>query len=117
MAKIYSLRDTATGRLRSRKDRLARTLSVPLDAIRGSCVEQFLTCGKKNCRCRKGRRHGPFYYLVQCLGTTTVRKFLLKRGGAKKAARAGIRAYARFHERLEELSQINAELLRRGEPL
>ena len=32
-------------------------------------------------------------------------------------ARAGTAAYAQFMEGVEELSQINAELLRRGDPL
>jgi len=24
---------------------------------------KFVTCGKKNCRCNLGCRHGPYYYI------------------------------------------------------
>jgi hypothetical protein len=44
-------------------------------------------------------------------------KFLLKTAAQQQAARGGITAYRQFQEALEELSQINTELLRRGEPL
>jgi hypothetical protein len=29
----------------------------------GSLVEQYVTCGKPTCRCAKGAKHGPLYYL------------------------------------------------------
>lgn len=31
--------------------------------IKGSLVEQYKVCGKKGCRCQKGEKHGPYYYL------------------------------------------------------
>jgi hypothetical protein len=46
-----------------------------------------------------------------------VRKFLLKTPAQQLDARQGVGAYQVFWDRLEELSQINAELLRRGERL
>ena len=45
-----------------------------------------------------------------------VRKFLLKTPAEQQAARAATAAFNQFYEGLEELSQINTELLRRGEP-
>jgi len=92
---------------------LARFQPAP-DLLRASYVTQFLTCGKPNCRCRRGFKHGPFYYLVQCLGTGRVRKFLLKTPTQRKQARAGIAAHLEMQRRLAELSEINTELLRRG---
>jgi hypothetical protein len=29
----------------------------------GSLVAQFTTCGKPGCRCTRGQKHGPLYYL------------------------------------------------------
>ena len=72
------------------------------------------TCGKANCRCRRGFKHGPFFYLVQCLGTGRVRKFLLKTPAQRKQARTGIAAHLKLQRQLAELSEINTELLRRG---
>ena len=117
MAKIFSVRNSATTALQRRKAALLAGLCVPADAVRASCVEQYLTCGKSNCRCQRGHKHGPFHYLVQCLHTGKTRKFLLKTFAQKKQARDAVAGYVRFQDGLEELSQINTELLRRGEVL
>lgn len=117
MAKIFHLRRTSTLALRRRKAALLRQLAVPADLLRASYVERFTTCGKPNCRCARGLRHGPFYYLTCNLSGGQVLKFLLKDPVQQQQAQAGVRHWQLHRERLEELSQINAELLRRGEPL
>jgi uncharacterized protein DUF6788 len=113
MAKIFAFRRVSTLALRQRRQRLLRQLSLPPDLIRGSVVERFNTCGKPNCACATGQKHGPFYYLTQCLAVGKVNKFLLKTPAAQTAARAGTAAFNEFYDRMEELSQVNAELLRR----
>jgi len=117
MAKIYKLRRTPTLALRQRKAALLRQLRAPPDLLRASYVERFTTCGKPNCCCAQGQRHGPFYYLTSNLAPGHVLKFLLKDSAQQQAAQAGVRNYQAHGEKLEELSQINAELLRRGESL
>jgi len=117
MAKIFRLKDSSTIHLQKRKAALVSNLVVPTNLVRASFVKQYLTCGKKNCRCRRGFKHGPFHYLVQCLDSGTVGKFLLKSAAQKEEVRAAISAHSDFYEQLEELSQINTELLRRGESL
>lgn len=113
MAKVFALRRLSTLALRQRRQRLLRQSSLPPGLIRGSVVERFNACGKSNCACATGQKHGPFYYLTQCLAVGTVNKFLLKTPAAQSAARAGTAAFNEFYDRMEELSQINAELLRR----
>lgn len=117
MAKIYSLKRKSTLALRRRKDLLLRQLRVPPDLLRASCVERFTTCGKPNCRCAQGQKHGPFYYLVANLAGGQIRKFLLKGPGQQQSGQHGVAGYQAHWERLEELSQINLELLRRGESI
>ena len=117
MANIFRVKDSSTILLQKRKAALVSTLVVPTHLVRASFVKQYLTCGKKNCRCRRGFKHGPFYYLVQCLDSRKVGKFLLKSAGQKADARTAIAAHTYFYEKLEELSQINTELLRRGQSL
>lgn len=117
MAKIYKLLRTSTLALRHRKAALLRSLAVPADLLRASYVERFNTCGKSNCACSQGRRHGPFYYLTANLAGGKILKFLLKEPVGRAAAQTGVEHYKAHWERLEELSQINVELLRRGEPL
>ena len=111
------LRRTSTLALRQRKAALLRRLKVPADLLRASYDERFTTCGKDNCVCAQGHKHGPFYYLASGLAQGRVLKFLLKSIAQQQAARQGVSAYQALWQGLEELSQINAELLRRGEPL
>lgn len=117
MAKIFNLRRTSTLALRQRKAALLRQLIVPADLLRASYVERFTTCGKANCACAQGQKHGPFYYLTSNLAPGHVLKFLLKDQTQQQSAEQGVRHYQAHWERLEELSQINAELLRREERL
>jgi len=117
MARVYALRRKSTLALRQRKAALLRQMATPPQAIRASVVERFGTCGKSNCACHQGRKHGPYYYLTQCLAPGQVQKFLLKSEADRQAARAATAAFNGFYDGLEELSQLNTELLRRGEPL
>jgi hypothetical protein len=117
MARIYDT-TKSTLALRQRKRFLLSQIKVRPDSLRASLVERFSRCGKANCHCHHGgQKHGPFYYLTQCLAVGQVNKFLLKAVPQQQAARSGIDHYRQLQEQLEELSQINAELLRREEPL
>jgi hypothetical protein len=117
MAKIHNLHRISSLALRQRKAALLRQLSMPPDLLRASYVERFTTCGKSNCACTRGQRHGPFYFLTACLAANHIIKFPLKTPQARQTAQHGTQAYQLFWERLEQLSQINIELLRRGEAL
>jgi len=117
VAKIHHLRRTSTLALRQRKAALLRQAGLPPDLLRASFVERFTTCGKPNCVCAAGQKHGPFYYLTANLGVGQIRKSLLKTPAQQQAVQRGVTGYQAHWERLEELSQINLELLRRGEPL
>jgi hypothetical protein len=116
------MRKTATERLstlalRQRKVHLLRTLTFPPDAIHASFLERFLKCGRPNCHCQEGQKHGPFFYLSRCLSKRQMRTLLLKEESQILQARHGVEAYQQLLERLDQLSWINWELLRRGDPL
>lgn len=117
MARIHSLHRKSTLALRQRRAALLHRLCLPPQAIRASVVERFGTCGKAGCACHAGAKHGPYYYLTQCVAAGHVRKFLLKSPERLATARDAVAAFNTFYDQLEELSQINAELLRRGDPL
>jgi hypothetical protein len=40
-----------------------QALARLLPMMAGSLVEQYVTCGKPRCRCTRGQKHGPLYYL------------------------------------------------------
>lgn len=117
MATIYDCQRKSTLALRRRRTLLVKTIGLPAGMLRASLVERFGTCGRANCCCQRGQRHGPFYYLTQCLAKGRIQKFLLKTPAQRQQAQAAIAAWQSLQEQLEELSQINAELLRREEPL
>ena len=118
MARIYETTRKSTLALRQRKRFLLSHLKVLPDSLRASLVERFSRCGKSNCRCHHGGdKHGPFYYLTQCLAVGKVNKVLLKTPAQQQAAKDGIESYRQFQDQIEELSQINTELLRREEAL
>ena len=116
MARLHNVR-RSTLALRHRRSALLHQLKLPPQLIRGSVVERFGTCGKPSCACHSGAKHGPYYYLTQCVAIGQIRKFLLKTPETQATARDAVDAFNRFYDLMEELSQINAELLRRGEPL
>jgi hypothetical protein len=117
MARIYDAAKSTLA-LRQRKGFLLSQLRIRPDCLRASLVERFSRCGKANCHCHHGGdKHGPFYYLTQCLAVGKINKFLLKAAPQQQAARSAIAHYRQLQEQLEELSQINAELLRREESL
>lgn len=117
MARIYDC-TKSTLALRKRKRFLLSQFKICPDSLRASLVERFSRCGKANCHCHHGGdKHGPFYYLTQCLAVGKVNKFLLKGPAQQRSARDAIEHYRQLQEQLEELSQINAELLRREENL
>lgn len=117
MARIHNTAKSTLA-LRKRKQFLLAQLTIYPDSLRASLVERFSRCGKASCRCHHGGDpHGPFYYLTQCLAVGKVNKFLLKSAAQQQSARDAIAHYRHLQEQLEELSQINAELLRREETL
>ncbi len=118
MARIHATQRKSTLALRHRKRRLLSQLKIFPDFLRASLVERFSRCGKSNCHCHHGGdKHGPFYFLTQCLAAGHINKFLLKTPSQRDAVGQGIEHYRQLQDQVEELSQINAELLRRGEPL
>ena len=118
MARIYKTARKSTLALRQRKRFLLSRLKVLPDCLRASLVERFSRCGKSICHCHQGGdKHGPFYYLTQCLAVGNINKFLLKTPAQQQAAQDGIASYRQLQEQIEELSQINTELLRRAESL
>jgi hypothetical protein len=115
---MQSLTRTSTLALRQRKAHLLRSFQLPPHLLHASLIERFLKCGKANCRCHSGGpKHGPFFYLNRCFAKGKMQSLLLKSPDQVEQARRSVGAYAEVLERLDQISQINQELLRRGEPL
>jgi hypothetical protein len=119
MSRIQPLKRTSTLALRQRKAHLLRSFQLPAELLHASLVERFMKCGKANCHCHTAAdpKHGPFYYLNRCFAKGQMQSLLLKSPAQIDQARRSVAAYAQVQERLDQISQINHELLRRGQPL
>ncbi len=85
----------------------------PLDQIlHGSLMERYLTCGNPTCKCARGERHGPVWYLSVTLDQSH-RTGSTVPADQVEQVRHWIENYHRVKEHLEKISDINRELLRR----
>jgi len=112
MAERENLSKLSTLALRNRRQGLAKLLPPLQEILRGSLMERYLTCGKPDCRCTRGERHGPVWYLSVSLDQahrtgSTVPSYQVEQ------VRRWIENYHRVKDRLEKISDINRELLRR----
>jgi hypothetical protein len=115
---MQPLKRTSTLALRQRKAHLLRSFQLSPQILHASLVERFLKCGKANCHCHSGgSKHGPFFYLTRCFARGQMQSLLLKSPDQIDQARQSVAAYTQVQQVLDEISQINHELLRRGEPL
>jgi hypothetical protein len=75
-------------------------------------VERYVTCGNPACKCARGERHGPSWYLTVTLGPGRTSGGIIP---AEKVdeVRGWIENYHKLKEHLEKISEINRELLRR----
>jgi hypothetical protein len=98
--------------LRKRREGLTRVLPPLGEILRGSLMERYLTCGNADCKCARGERHGPVWYLSVTLDQA-------HRAGSTVPAeqveqvRRWIENYRQVKKHLEKISNINRELLRR----
>ena len=118
MSRIQPLKRTSTLALRQRKAHLLRSFELSPEILHASLIERFLKCGKAHCHCHTGGpKHGPFFYLNRCFAKGQMKSLLLKSAGQIDQARQSVAAYVQVQQVLDQISQINHELLRRGEPL
>ncbi|HEY1208188.1 MAG TPA: DUF6788 family protein [Terracidiphilus sp.] len=117
MSSKSEIKRLSTLALRQRKAHLRRSFKLPPHLIHASLLERFLTCGRPECSCHQGQKHGPFFYLNRCLAKGRMSSLLLKSDAQITQARQAVQAYRQLLETLDQLSWINLELLRRDQPL
>ena len=98
--------------LRERRKGLARQFPPVTEILRGSLVERYVTCGNPSCKCARGERHGPVWYLTVTLGRGRTTGGVIPTDKVDQV-RGWIENYQAVRDRLEKISEINRELLRR----
>jgi hypothetical protein len=101
--------------LENRRRVLAMNLPRAEQTLRGTLLQRYVTCGKPDCKCARGERHGPSWYLTVTLapGRTTG---AVVPGEQVEQVRHWVENYQRMKQDLESISAINRELLRRKRP-
>jgi hypothetical protein len=98
--------------LRQRRQGLARQLPPVTEILRGSLVKRYVTCGNPACKCAKGERHGPIWYLTVTRGRGRTTGGIIAEETVAEV-RGWIENYHKLKDHLEKISEINRELLRR----
>ena len=98
--------------LEQRRRGLVELLPPAAETLRGTLRERYMTCGKPGCKCARGQRHGPIWYLSVTLGSGRTAGGVIAAGQVERVRR-WIKNYHQFKEHLEKISEINRELLRR----
>jgi hypothetical protein len=98
--------------LRQRRQGLAKLLPPVAEILRGSLIERYVTCGNPSCKCARGERHGPSWYLSVTLGPGRTTGSIIPDDKVDEV-RGWIENYHKLKEQLEKISDINRELLRR----
>lgn len=98
--------------LRQRRQGLASQLPPVAETLRGSLIERYVTCGNPTCKCAKGERHGPIWYLTVTLGPGKTTGGIVASDKVEQV-RNWVQNYQKVKDHLEKISAINRELLRR----
>lgn len=76
----------------------------------GSLQEQWVQCGKANCKCSRGQRHGPYFYLFVSMSDGLWKSYV--RRSDLPAVRAVIAERKRRHSLLQSETRQAYNLLR-----
>lgn len=99
--------------LHRRRQGLVKLLPPLGEILRGSLIECYVTCGNPSCKCPRGERHGPVWYLTVTLGPGRTQGGLIA-SEQPAQVQSWIHNYRQVREHLERISEINRELLRRA---
>jgi len=83
--------------------------------LRGSLVTRYRRCGRSNCHCANegDPGHGPAYYLMVTVAAgRTLQVYVPKEH--KAAVESWIKNFQVARDKLERISTLNRELLKRG---
>ena len=97
--------------LTSRRRKLGQQLCGLGPVLRASLIERFTQCGKPGCKCMRGEKHGPSYYLTVSYAKGRTRQIYVPKD-LQPVAEQWVRNYHQALTVLEEISGINLELIR-----
>ena len=89
------------------KAALLRQIQRCSGMLQGSLVSLYRKCGKKGCRCERGQKHGPAYYLSFKEGGVT--QMVYVPASRLEEVKKAMEAFSRYWELGVKLSRLNLE--------
>jgi len=96
----------------AKRARLLREIQGCSGMLQGSLVTLYRKCGKKGCRCERGEKHGPAYYLSYKEGGVT-RMVYIPVSRLEEVKKA-MEAFSRYWELGVKRSRLNREYMGMG---
>jgi hypothetical protein len=103
-----ALRDRVRARLAEQRA-LVEALLQLREQLPGSLFTRYGTCGKENCACRTGQKHGPYFVLSTRSGGKGGFAYL----EAERAdeVRGLVERHRKFRDGLRRLRKVNGEIV------
>jgi hypothetical protein len=108
MTKAEQLRKRIRSRL-TEQQALIRSLLTLREQLQGSLFARYGVCGKENCACRQGYKHGPYYVLSTRSGGKGGFTYLEREQAAR--ARELVGRHREFQKGLRKLKKLNLEIV------
>jgi hypothetical protein len=108
MTSSDALRQRVRDRLAEQRALVAKLLRLR-EQISGSVFARWGECGKENCACREGRKHGPYYVLSTRSGGKG--GFAYLDAGQADEAKALVSRSQEFRAGLRRLRKLNLEIV------
>ena len=111
------MQNASSAALRKRRRQIIRGMPPIERIVRGSLIETYKRCGRPNCHCADGPGHGPKRYLSTIARTGGRPRLGYVPNATYPQVAEFLANFRQLQEMLNEISAINAELLRRRESL
>jgi hypothetical protein len=107
MADLVRLEQGIRDRL-SEHESLVDALLQEREQIKGSLFSRFAACGKPNCACAQGEKHGPYYVLSKRSGGEGA--FIYLKDEQVSRVRELVNRHRRFRKGLKRLKGLSTKL-------
>lgn len=94
------------------KKQLLKRLSKTTDMMKGSLAESHRSCGKKGCKCQRGELHHGYFFSFSVGGKA---KMIYVPKKSYEHVKKLVKNWKHHKTLIEELTDINAELIRKGQ--
>ena len=96
-------------KLKAKRDNLEEKLiNTRVVMKRGALVEIYTKCSTANCKCQKGEKHGPSYYVNLNVKGKIIHRYIGKKKDEKVLR--SLKKYKEFKSSLVALNKVNKEI-------